>query len=323
MEFTFPNVLKIITDDIGMTLPKLADGLNRERSLINKWMSGKHKPRPEYMPLIVETILKNSTVSQLIIVTAHLTEFIQESGLPKNLKDALLSKTGDCAAFLFEILTISINDLPISPDVPVPAYKVRVSRFITAPICAIVSAFLGGALWTLANQVLGWTFYMGSPGGEPYGFSALIWGFLTFLPHIVIYPVFLKKEIKPKLIGSLSAYIIAGSLSAVLFYTSGIRAAIEGLGFSFQISEIIIVIIYSFIISAPPYIVLRIFYRSSPGIKKTSLHLGLPIAAALLAVLLTLFIGLSKVEVAGVRGLLVGMFMRSCIFYVMSEILKQ
>ena len=333
MDFSFPNILRIITNDIGMTLPRLADGLNRERSLVNKWMTGKYKPRPEYIPLIVETILKNATVSQLIIVTAHLVEFIHASQLPIDLKDSLLSKTSGCAEFLFEIMTVSLSVIPV-PDVaivtasliespvpdaaPITTLKVRLSRHLTVPVCAVLSAFMGGALWTLVNQVLGWTFYAGSPGGEPYAFTAFVWGFLAFLPHAIIYLIFLTKKFDVKLIATLAVYIIVGSLSATLFYTSGIRVGIESYGFSYELREIIIVIIYSFIISFPPYIALRILNRTAAGTKKTALRIVLPIAAALLAVVLSLFIRRPEIEVAGIRGLLVGMFMRTCIFYVMA-----
>ena len=110
-----------------------------------------------------------------------------------------------------------------------------------------------------------------------------------------------------------------GSLAALLFYTTGIRVGIESLGFSYELREIIIVLIYSFIISLPPYAALRLFKGGVLNVKATMLHICLPIIAALIAVALTLFIGRPEIEVAGIRGLLVGLFMRSCMYYVLVQ----
>ena len=320
MGFSFQDIMKILMDDAGLTVPKLAERLDRERSLVNKWMSGRHKPRLTYIPQIVEIVLKQATVSQGIVITSHLTEYIHASVLPKELKNTLLSKSSDCSAFLLETLTISLSDIPVEVGGLSQATMTRWNQYLSTPVCAIIAAFIGGALWNLSNHLFGWTYYMGSPGGEPYGFSAFIWGILTFLPIAVIAALFTKAKttLKPRIF-TLIIYTITGSLFALLFYTSGIRIGIEHAGLSYEMREIIIVIIYSFFISFPPYVVLRICAKTKVNNKATAWHVCLPVVAALFAVVLTLFIGRPEIEVAGVRGLLVGMLMKSCMFYITTK----
>ena len=347
MDFTFPKLMRILMEDAGLTSPKLAEGLNRERSLVNKWMSGKHKPKTAYIAQIVDILLKKTTTGQEIILAAHITEFIRASSLPEELKNSLLTKSIDCPIFLREALIISLYDthdisalsgisnaIPegaaaspapsnpqASPDPP-ETLKIRLGRHMTTPVCAVASAVLGGALWNLANHIFGWTYYMGSPGGEPYGLSAFVWGCLTLLPIAIIAALFLKMKASFKGIAVLIAYITSGSLAALFFYTSGIRTNIEAIGLSYEIREIIIVFIYSIIVATPPFMIARGFAGSPPDRKATFLYIALPVIAALFAVVVTLFIGRPEIEVTGVRGLLVGVFMRSMMFYVLVKTIK-
>jgi hypothetical protein len=191
---------------------------------------------------------------------------------------------------------------------------------MTVPVCAVAAAFLGGVLWNISNHLFGWTYYMGSPGNEPYGLSAFIWGILVLSPIVIISALFPKRQAAMKtVIFTGFAYTVVGGLSALLYYSSGIRTGIESLGLSYGAREIIIVAIYSFLISAPPYVALRIFENSPLDGKTIAWHIGLPVFAALFAVVLTLFIGRPEIEVAGIRGLLVGILMRSCMYYVMAK----
>ena len=322
MDFSFHELLKIVLTDTGLTPPDLAIRLDRERSSIYKWLSGKHQPRASYIPQIVALALEKATASQKVLLIKHMTGYVTNSTLPYEIKETLLCNAENHTAFLQETLVIALSKESLQntwPDkVMSPEKSAWYERYGKVSICAMATAALGGLLWNFSNHLLGWTYYMGSPGNEPYGFSAFMWGFLTLLPLAIISTIFLKKHLALKtMITALLAYLIVGGLSALLFYTSGIRVGIENLGFSYEMREIIIVIIYSLIISLPPYITLRTITRSALNSKITALYVGLPVVAALVAVILTLFISRPEIEVVGVRGLLVGMLMRSCMFYVM------
>jgi hypothetical protein len=331
---SFPEILRLALTDTGLAPSRLAIKLRKERTSVYKWLEGKHRPKPAQIPEIARVILENATASQKQVLMKHLVQQVKQSDLSEDIKETLCGSPIDYTDMLRDVLTLATNRSSFqsasfgkvgNKNNTLGMFRNRSGskHFFSVPVCALVAAFSGGALWTLANQAFGWTYYSGSPGNEPYGLSAFVWGLLTLSPLVVIAVLLLRRHVPPRLsLFICLAYVITGCFSAWLFYTMGIRAGIASVGFAYELRELVVAVIYALMISCPPYIALRLLVKASISFKTTLLHVGLPIVAAFSAVVLTLFIGRPEIEIAAVRGLLVGLSMRSFMYFVIIKTLQ-
>ncbi|MEL7654798.1 MAG: hypothetical protein AAGU75_02690, partial [Bacillota bacterium] len=104
---------------------------------------------------------------------------------------------------------------------------------------------------------------------------------------------------------------------AFIFYNGGFRIFIEQLGFHYGLQECIIAGIYGLVISCFPLLALYLVLRRV-GIPLIWHIAGifLPPAAAALSVLGTSIINMPQLEVAQLRGFVVGLTLRLCMFVI-------
>ena len=320
MDISFQELLRISLTCTGLTPPELAAGLDRERSSVYKWLSGKHQPKLSYLPQMVSLLLGHATAAQKIILRKQINDIVNHSSLPGEIKKTLLSDTDDDFSFLQEVFTLALSDTPVrqpwthmkSPSRP----SEWVGRNALLIVIALTAAALGGILWNVTNLLFSWTYHTGGPNNEPYGLSAVLWGILSLTPVILLAEIYAKKPFPASnALVQLAAYLAVGGLSALVFYSGGIRSFLESHVRSYEIREVIIVLLYAALISLPPYAALRVLGKTVQAGKATAIHIVLPIGLSLMAVLLSFLIRRPEVEVAGIRGLLVGLLMRTGMFF--------
>lgn len=325
-EFSFCEVLKLLLAETGEKPSGLAMGLQRERTLVYKWLSGAHQPKPSYMPQIVNYFYTAATESQKAILSERLIECVRHSTLPVCVKQILFSKKDCFKAFLLELLTLSINTTwknteAVGSSDPVLQYASRLVNLnaragLSVLAWSILSAVAGGSIWNLINLLFGWTYYMGALKVEPTAAWPFIWGSVTAFPIMLIFLLVYKTKKLTKTVLPVLLYTVVAGLGAMFFYTSCIRAEIESIGLAYEVQEILIVVIYSLIVSVPPYLAASIYFRLPlHGINIAFLFI--PSAAAILAIAVTLVVRLPVQEIIQLRGFAVGLAIRVSSFCIL------
>ncbi len=315
MEFSFREILKLLFCETGEKPSALAMALQRERTLIYKWLSGAHQPKPAYLPQITDYFFTTASESQKMILTERLIEFVRRSEMPVRVKHILFSKKECFSSFLLELLTLSINATwqdthALKTGEPITRAGLSVHAW------SIISAVAGGGIWNVMNLIFGWSFYMGALKAEQTAAWPFIWGSVTSFPVILIFLlVYYTKKLSKAVLPVLLYTTVAG-LSAMVFFFSGIRTEIELIGLGYEVQEVIIVAIYSLIISVPPYLAAFIYFRQPLNAMNAS-FLFIPTAAAILAVTVTLVVRLPVQEIIQLRGLAVGLAIRISAFYIL------
>jgi hypothetical protein len=88
--FTFRNLFRRILDDTGLKASTVARELQRERSLMYKWLSGSSIPPSSYVPLLVQVVMKHSSRAKHLILANSLRAIVRDAGLQVELRGALL-----------------------------------------------------------------------------------------------------------------------------------------------------------------------------------------------------------------------------------------
>jgi len=305
--FAFRNLFRRVLDDTGLKASTVARELQRERSLMYKWLSGSSVPPSSYVPLLVQVVMKHSSRAKRLILAENLRAIVQNAGLPGALCDTLL-RAGSIEEMLCECLDLSLTPNLVSA-VPLTARKIGLEQWPVL-LGALFAAVCGGIAWNLLNRILGWPYFMGSTGEPLRGWRALVWGLVTMAP--IPAPLFLlsRKPGRARLVLPAVLFTLTGGASALLFHSSGVRGAIENLGFDYALQETIVAAVFALVLSVPPHLAALLAGRRRPGPARFMATLFAPTAAVLLGFLVTLVIDRPVSEVLQLRGFVVGFALR-------------
>ena len=308
---SFRRLFRLVLDDTGLKASTVALELRRERTLMYKWLSGSSLPPASYAPLIVQIVIKHASQAKRWILARDLREIVRNAGLPAELRNSLL-RIESVEEMLAECLDLALTPM-LTGDAP-RASGGAVWRRWSILWGALFAALFGGLLWNALNRALGWHYFMGSGDDSLRGLPALAWGLITTAP-IPAPLVFMcaREERRRRALPAL-LFTLLGGVSAVVFFSFGLRSTVESQELGYALRESIIVILFALLISAPAHLAAVL---SMPGLK----HLGrslvlslLPTAAAVLGFLLTLVVDRPVSEVLQLRGFVVGLVLRFAMF---------
>ncbi len=315
MDLTFQSILQTLIADTGIRVSVLARELGRERSLLYKWLSGSSIPSNSYYPDIARIVDEHSTQAQKVILMNDLKRLVQKSKLPLPVKRTLF-EIESTRSLILECFTICTVNTPTTLVSEAKSFRKKPFKIEgTVLVRALVAALLGGIIWNGLNRLLGWSYFMGTPKDSLKGIPSVLWGITTAMPIPIA--LFYSKErinLGNKLL-FICLYGLLEGIAAGGYFLVGLRPIIEQLHLSYIVQETIMVIWFSMLISAPPYLlVYAVFFR---GLAPSRLffNVGLPIIGALIAFFLTLLIARPQPEVLQLRGFVVGFILRLAMFY--------
>jgi len=306
----FRGLFRRILDDLGLKASTVARELQRERSLMYKWLSGSSVPPSSYVPLLVQVVMKHSSQAKRLILDKSLRAIVREAELPGELRASLL-RSGSLEEILAECLDLSLTP-NLAEAVPWTARRIGLPSW-SVLLAALFAAVVGGIVWNALNRLLGWPYYMGSAGDALRGWHAFVWGLVTTAPVAAPLFFFGPAAARTRRVVPAILFTLVGAASAPLFYAIGVREAIEGLGFGYAMRESIVVVVYALVLAVPPHLAALAAGRRRPGIAPWLLILLAP-AAALVAVLVTLVVDRPVAEVLQLRGFVVGFALRTAQF---------
>lgn len=320
------KVLAVIFRNLHESPRVLAEHyLDRDRTLVYKWLHDKARPSKSLIPKIVAFVASKAREPLRLQIRHELDLLVSASGLGPEVV-AGLARTEGFEAYLEDLLLLAVSQGPgADPEAPIAAAGPRRAR--TIPIRELslgALAILGsGILWNGINRLLGWAFYMGGTGKEPRGLTAALWGLTISLPILVIAllaargdppPVSAPAQAQARPWKPLHTvlYTLAAILGAWAFYTSGLRASVEGLGLGYRLQESLLALGFALLVPLLPLALLR--GVRGPAWARPSQALGLwaiPALLVLASVFLTFFIDRPAPEVEQLRGFLAGLFLRT------------
>lgn len=308
---SFRNLFRMVLDDTGLKASTVALELQRERTLMYKWLSGSSIPPASHFPLIVEIVSKRTSEAKKLILETDLRALVGNAGLSDAIRNSLLA-ADSLESLLSECLELSV--VPGLQDNGERAAWTDPRELWRTVFAALFAAVTGGLLWNALNRVLGWPYFMGDPEHTLRGFHALWWGLITAAP--VPAPLLLQPRGKSrrKLVTAALMFTLVGGLSGLVFYSSGIREAVENLSFSYPLQEMIIVVLFAVILSVPPLIAAILALPRGRTVLQLTLVLVLPTTAAVIGFLMTLVIRRPVSEVLQLRGLVVAFALRLALF---------
>jgi hypothetical protein len=317
---TFRSLFRLVLDDTGLKPSTIAAELGRERSLMYKWLSGSSTPSSSYFPRIVEIVSNRTSEARKLILANDLRATISGSALPRDVQATVLA-VGSMEELLGECL-----ELAVMPGIEIdtgraPATDLR--RNASVVMGALVASLAGGIVWNVLNRVLGWPFFMGGNEAAFGGIYTVVWGVVTNAPIPAMLVLLYRGRTGRRLTVMSLVFTLIGGAAAFAFYSSGVRAAIEALGFSYPAQETIIVVIFGLALSVPALIGAIV---ALPRVRLTLRHgavLLLPAAATLIAFLLTLTIDRPVSEVVQLRGFVVGFALRLTLFFSLFVVVKR
>lgn len=207
---------------------------------------------------------------------------------------------------------------------PTNALQLVISQPSWATIAAAGMAILaGGLLWNLLNLLLRWSFHTGGSKHEPYGFPAFIWGFITNTP-VILFAILIAYEysvssfdVAIAIVSTTFWYALFSGLGAYLFYHYQFRQYIETRKLSYGSQELIIVAIWSIILSAStciPLLLQSFMHSSIINARLSLLQIPFALTLSVLSVIASFFIARSTAAVELLRGTLTGIALRAGLF---------
>jgi hypothetical protein len=112
-------------------------------------------------------------------------------------------------------------------------------------------------------------------------------------------------------------YTIFGGIGAVIFYDSGFRNFVVEQNLGYGTQELIIVLVWAFLISSLaslPVLILNRVFRDVLELRAVLFQIPFCILLSFLAVVVSLFIQMPEAQAAGVRGVLAGLGLRLGLF---------
>ena len=113
------------------------------------------------------------------------------------------------------------------------------------------------------------------------------------------------------------AFGIVGGLSALLFFSTGIRGAVESLQLGYGLQETILVALFAVCNSVPVYFSAILFSIRPFPLRRVLRSLFIPAAATLPAFLLVHIVNRPQAEMLQLRGFIVGFVLRITLFFVL------
>jgi hypothetical protein len=228
------------------------------------------------------------------------------------------------------------------PDIVVPEqntfswYTKRIQSILFSPwtiACGLLGVVIFGFTWSVMNNLLAWPYFLGGPENEPRGFSAFLWGVVAVFPvglfahlaaknHILANWLYWRKSVIAIVLCS-----IFGGIGAAIFYDSGFREYVIGKNLGYGARELIIVLVWSLLISLFTVLPVLVLFRSFKDIFDMQvflLQVPFCVIISFLAVVVSLFINVPESQVAMVRGFLAGLGLRGSLFigFALSIILR-
>jgi len=220
-------------------------------------------------------------------------------------------------------VTVSVSAVTYNGGVVTSSIIISVQPNWRSLLCAVAAMIGGGVLWNVLNVLVGLPFQSGGSGNEPHGFWSFIWGFVTIFPvaifaFLAIYGDNLSNwNLIVKCITATVLYAVFGGLGAFMFYDCGFRDYVESLRLKYGSQELIIVVIWSFIISLStlfPFVLLSPFYKDIINIWYLSLQIILSVGLCFIFTMLYLFNKLPPAQTAQLRGVIAGIALRLGLF---------
>lgn len=309
---TFPSLFQLVLEDTGLKPSIVAFELQRERSLVYKWLSGASVPPAFYFPLISEIVAKHASETKKMILENDLRELVRKTALPDEIRETVLAAES-VERLLFECLELSrMPEVAIHRGRAGPA--TRSPGQVSVLLGALFAAVCGGVLWNGLNRVLGWPYFMGSESEELRGLRALLWGLITTAPIPAPLLALHNGEARRRLVVPSILFAVFGGLSALVFYSSGIRSAVEGMGFGYTARETLIVVAFALCLSIPPLFAAILPLSRGKLVYAHGILVFSPTVAALLAFFVTLLIDRPVSEILQLRGFVVGFTLRLAVF---------
>ncbi|MEL7608895.1 MAG: hypothetical protein AAGU74_05275 [Bacillota bacterium] len=244
----FVGMLKCIFHVIQESPAVLAEFyLDRDRTLVYKWLRGTASPPKKLIPHIVRFVTEHSTDAMRTRLRADLTAELQ-SAFSSEQAEAICACAG-FEEFLTDALLLALAErkeerLPVPSDTeqPLPAAAAPgeaaqaptgtkgkpvkpVKPVLAETLYALAAALLGGGLWSLLTSLPSLAAY-----AVPSGFPAFVWGAVCALP-IAFFALLCLYRSRPSALESRSIllaaglYTLAGGLSGLLFYGLGVDFA--------------------------------------------------------------------------------------------------
>lgn len=308
----FSSLFRTVLDISGLKPSTIAFELQRERSLVYKWLSGSIVPPASYFPLIAEIVSKRASNTRKMVLANELRALVRRVALPVEIQESILASES-IEHLLSACLELSkMSGLEIGHGQGARTDSRRLALILSG---ALFAAVCGGLLWNALNRILGWPYFMGSGNDALRGLHAFLWGVITIAP--VPLPLFLlyRGEERRRLVVPSVMFACVGGLFAFLFFSYGFREAVESTVSSYQLRETIIVVIFAICLSVPPLLTaMLVFSRGRPAVSRVALLLS-PTFAALLALLVTLIIDRPPSEILQLRGFVVGFALRLSLFF--------
>jgi hypothetical protein len=193
-------------------------------------------------------------------------------------------------------------------------------------VCAALAVIVSGLVWNFTNLLLKWQFYLGGSGNEPYGIAAFVWGSIqafvvssfAFIVGSVYWHIRRAQPSLHEILVVIILYTIFGGIGAWLFYNLGIRLWVESFKYGYGSQEIIIALVWSFVISFMTFVPIWFLDRRRRinvlNTRRLGLQIPFSVLLVFLAVLLSLIIGRSTAEVSLVRGFFAGVALKLGLF---------
>lgn len=327
-DFTPGFVLGILFDNTTKGQKYFADFyINRDRTLVYKWINDTAILPKKHVPDVVRFVLDHTSPSVRLQIKSEIQHAIYVSCLCEESKSSLfLIENFDnyLSEVLLHAISMRITERHSKQSIPAENHKevpYKEKNLVSAIVYAFLVPITGGILWNIFNHIFCLRFFMGGSGNEPSGITSIIWGVLTAIPVIVFSLLSLEQEITPinaRTKGFLIfLYSLGGGLGAFVFYNSGFRNYIESFGLAYGYQECIIAGFYALVVSNFPLVVLfPVFRLTSEPLKTLFILILLPLFATVLAVLGTWLVNRPEIEIAQLRGFLVGIVLRLCMFVV-------
>jgi hypothetical protein len=306
-----------------------------DRSLVYKWMRDSVILPKMHISNIVRFTTEHTLPSQCQEIRRRLETLVSSASLsPETVSQ--LAKTEDFAEYLNEVLShsITLSQMEQLNNKSMKGQSALVELYTKTVVQLIIFGFLaaitGGVIWTLINQIFNLSFYMGGSQNEPTGLLSILWGVLVNLPIIVFALLATRTtqttgllSIRKKVL-AIALYSLLGGLAAFLFYNSGFRSLIEGLHLPIGAQELLIAAVYAFILSVLPLLAFLIFLPEK-RISVSTIPIGALFCsfAVSLSVLGTMLIGRPELEVSQLRGFVVALVLRTCLFALSYLILSE
>lgn len=317
MPLSFRDLLRTLLADTGLKASTFAMELGRERTLIYKWLSGACAPPATYFPRIVEIAERRASQAGGVLLLRDLRALVLQADLPRELRNTLLGIEAP-GELLRECLTLCAVGKRAEGEAPQP--KVPDPSVFPLLFRSLFAALAGGLLWNGLNRLAGWSYFMGSADDALHGASAFLWGALTSAPLPLALPQISGRHRRssPEVSAPLvAAFTLAGGLAGLLYFSFGLRLALEAAGLSYAPRELLLVLAFSLCLSALPCAAAFAVNFRTAGVRRFLRLVAIPVGAAFAACMFTLLIDLPAVQVVQLRGFAVGFAMRLGVFYVL------